>query len=150
MNNSARQSVWNPWHELNNTFEDTLSALFGMVPEFTPQHDYPPINIWSGENEIKMSVKLPGVKPEDIEINIKHDTLNLKCSRMAESIPEGTIMRRSERINGNWQRNFSLPFAVDQDAVTAGYKNGILTITLPKAQAEKARKISVSAAAPQA
>ncbi len=129
---------------MNSTFEDTLSALFGLVPEFTPQHDYPPVNIWQDENEIKMSIKLPGVKPEDIEINIKHDTLSIKCSREAEAIPEGTVARRMERINGNWQRTFSLPFAVDQDDVKAGYKDGILTITLPKAKAEMPRKIAIN------
>ena len=149
MRNMARQSVWNPWHELNRPFGNVLTnpleSLLGLIPEFRPQYDYPPINVWKGENLIKMSVKLPGVKLEDIDISLKHDTLTLKCSLPAEALPEGYVARRQERINGSWQRSFSLPFAVDADAIAANYKDGILSITLPKARAEMPRKISVNA-----
>lgn len=145
MNSTAKQFIWTPWHELNNTFEDALSSLLGMVPEFTPRSDYPPVNVWKNENMVKLNIKLPGVKLEDIEINIKHDTLNIKCSRNEAEIPEGTVLRRQERINGSWQRTFALPYAVDSEAVEAGYKDGILSITLPKAKAEMPRKITINA-----
>ena len=145
MNNTARQSIWNPWHELNNSFEDTIASLLGLVPEFTPMHEYPPVNVWKNENLVKLSIKLPGVKLEDIEINIKHDTLNIKCSRKAADIPAGTTLRRQERVNGSWQRTFALPFSIDNDAVEASYKDGILNITLPKAKAEMPRKITINA-----
>ena len=144
MRNMARQSVWTPWHELNNTLNGGLEALFGLIPEFRPQFDYPPVNVWKGENLIKMSVKLPGVKLEDIDISLKHDTLTIKCALPAETMPEGYVARRQERVNGSWQRSFSLPFAVDAEAIEANYKDGILSITLPKAKAEMPRKISVN------
>ena len=144
MRNLARQSVWTPWHELHNTLNGSLESLFGLIPEFRPQYDYPPVNVWKGENLIKMSVKLPGVKLEDIDISLKHDTLTIKCALPAETMPEGYVARRQERINGSWQRSFSLPFAVDSDAIEASYKDGILSINLPKAKAEMPRKISVN------
>ena len=144
MRNMARQSVWTPWHELNNTLNGGLEALLGLLPEFRPQYDYPPVNVWKGENLIKMSIKLPGVKLEDIDISLKHDTLTIKCALPAETMPEGYVARRQERINGSWQRSFSLPFAVDADAIEANYKDGILAITLPKAKTEMPRKISVN------
>ena len=144
MKNLARQSVWTPWHELHNTLNGSLESLLGLIPEFRPQFDYPPVNVWKGENLIKMSVKLPGVKLEDIDISLKHDALTIKCSLPAETMPEGYVARRQERVNGSGQRSFSLPFAVDADAIEASYKNGILSITLPKAKAEMPRKISVN------
>ena len=144
MRNLARQSVWTPWHELHNTLNGSLESLFGLIPEFRPQYDYPPVNVWKGENLIKMSIKLPGVKLEDIDISLKHDTLTIKCALPAEAMPEGYVARRQERINGSWQRSFSLPFAVDSEGIEANYKDGILSITLPKAKAEMPRKISVN------
>ncbi len=144
MKNLARQSVWTPWHEINNTLNGTLESLLGLIPEFRPPFDYPPVNVWKGENLIKMSVKLPGVKLEDIDISLKHDTLTIKCALPAEAMPEGYVARRQERVNGSWQRSFSIPCAVDSDAIEANYKDGILSITLPKAKAEMPRKISVN------
>ncbi len=145
MNNTARQSIWTPWHELNNSFEDTIASLLGLAPEFfTPQHDYPPVNVWKNDNLVKLSIKLPGVKLEDIDIHIKHDPLTIKCERKADEVPEGTTLRRQERINGTWQRTFALPFSIDNDAVEANYKDGILNITLPKTKAEMPRKIAIN------
>ena len=144
MKDTARQSIWTPWHELNNSFEDTIASLLGLVPEFIPQNDYPPVNVWKNDSMVKLSIKMPGVKLEDIDINIKHDTLTIKCERKAAEIPAGTTLRRQERINGTWQRTFALPFSIDNDAVEAGYKDGILSIKLPKAKAEMPRKIAIN------
>jgi len=134
--------VWNPWNELNDV-ENTLARAFGLTNEFRPQNDYPPVNVWSGENEIRLSILLPGVKSEELDINIKHDTLSVKCQRAVEALPEGSHALRQERINGRWVRNFALPFHVEGYDVEATYKDGILTIRLPKAKAEQPRKIAI-------
>ncbi len=142
MNHNFTKSVWNPWHELNNV-ADGLNQLFGLFPDYTPQYDYPPVNVWKGANEIRPSVKIPGIKAEDIEVNINHDTLTIKGERKAEALPEGTKAIRSERIAGSFKRSFSLPYPVENDAVEASYKDGILNIRLPKAKAMQPRKIAI-------
>lgn len=142
-NTSATQSVWNPWHELNTTFDDALQRLFGIVPEFTPMNDYPPVNVWKDESKVVISAKLPGARLEDIDITIRHETLNLKCKLDAMTVPEGAVMKKQERLSGSFSRAFSLPFPVDEDAVEATYQNGILNITLPKAKSEQPRKIAI-------
>lgn len=142
LNNKARQSVWNPWHELNS-FGNTLNRMLGVFPEFTPKNDYPPVNVWRGENEIRLTVKLPGVKAGDIEVNINRDTLTIKGQRKSENIPEGCSMIRQERVEGSFARSFALPFAVESAEVEATHKDGILMIRLPKAKIEQPRKIAI-------
>lgn len=141
---NSRVSIWNPWRELN-AFTDPLSRFFDIISDFTPRAEYPNVNIWKGDNAVKMSIRLPGVKPEDIDININRDTITIKGTRKSEDVQEGTNVIRQERISGSFTRSFSLPFAVDNDAVDARYKDGILTITLPKAKSEQPRKIAVKA-----
>lgn len=143
---NTRQTVWTPWHELNNVLSNPFNRIFsGLLPEFMPDNEYPPVNVWKNENEIMLSIKLPGIKMEDIEVNINRDTLTIKCARNSEDIPEGTVTVRQERINGSFARSFALPFAIEQNDVEAKYKDGILTIKLPKAKTEQPRRIAINA-----
>ena len=136
-------SILNPWHEIND-LADTFGRALGLYPDYTPKFDYPPVNVWKGENEIRLQIKLPGIKAEDIEVNINHDTLTIKGERKVDEIPAGTKLTRSERLSGNFSRSFALPFPVENDAVQANYRDGILTISLPKAKASQPRKINVA------
>ncbi len=142
---TARPSLWNPWHELHN-FSDEIARLFGNGAEYTTRGDFPPVNVWLNEREARFTMKLPGVRLDELEITANQDTLTIKGNRAAETLPEGASYLRQERGSGSFVRTFALPFPVESDQIEAGYKDGILVIRLPKAKSVQPRKISVTTA----
>ncbi len=90
-----------------------------------------------------MNFDLPGVKKEDISIDLDGSTLKVSGERKFEAQSETNLGQRFERSFGRFERAFSLPAEVDSDKVEAQYENGVLTLVLPKVDAAKARKIKV-------
>lgn len=105
--------------------------------------EFPPINVWTNENSATVTAEVPGLSPEDIEISVVNDTLTLKGERRPEPLAEGESLHRQERGFGQFARTIQLPFRVDADKVEAIFKRGILSITLPRTEQDKPRKISV-------
>ena len=91
-----------------------------------------------------MRVELPGLKREDIEVSLDDGALVIAGERKTETVGEGTEVHRQERYYGKFQRALTLPSAVTADKVKAAYKDGILTVTLPKAEEAKPKNIVVS------
>ena len=89
-------------------------------------------------------VELPGMRKEDIEISLHDGMLTISGERKDESADEGEKDGRSERFVGKFRRSISLPTRVDADKVNASYKDGILTVTLPKAEEVKPKQIQVN------
>ena len=136
---NARKSLWNPWHELLD-LDNSLAPLFNTLAGRT---EFPPTNVWTNENTITFTFAIPGIKPEDIDVTAKFDTLTIKGTRQAEDAPEGARFLRQERGNGFFSRSFALPFKVYTEQVAATYVNGILTVTMPKAKEVQAKKINI-------
>lgn len=136
MTRNSRNLLWNPWHELMN-----LDRAFS--PFFSGACEYPPTNVWTSDNGITVTFEMPGIKPENIEVSAKADTLTVKGTRVVEEAPEGAQYFRRERGEGAFSRSYALPFKIDQNQVQASYVNGILTVTLPKAKEVQPRKISI-------
>jgi HSP20 family protein len=110
--------------------------------------NFPAVNVWTNEQEgIIVSAELPGVSPETIDISVTADTLTISGTRKPEDLPEGAQYHRRERYCADFSRTVQLPYTVNTEAVEAAAENGVLKITLPRAEAEKPRQISVKAAA---
>ena len=107
---------------------------------------YPRLDVVSAENEAVVQAEIPGVPAEDIELSIDDDVLTLSGSRKAQELPEGTNWRHQERGHGDFKRQVRLPFRVETSAVDAQYNNGVLQVTLPRAEADKPQRIAISAA----
>jgi HSP20 family protein len=105
--------------------------------------EFPPINVWTNENSATVTAEVPGLAPEDIEISVVNDALTLKGERRPEPLAEGESLHRQERGFGQFSRTIQLPFRVDADKVEAVFKRGILSITLPRTEQDRPRKISV-------
>jgi len=107
-------------------------------PGRTPRAD-----ILEGEKEFQVLMDLPGVRTEDLDLSIEDQTLWVKAER-TESVPEGFQSRRKERSDHvTFSRTFSLGNAVNVDDISAEFKNGVLTITLPKSEKNLPRRIEV-------
>jgi HSP20 family protein len=88
-------------------------------------------------------VELPGLKREDIAVSLDDGVLVVSGERKTETVDEGTEIHRQERYYGKFSRALTLPSAVAADKVKAAYKDGILTVTLPKAEEAKPKQIAV-------
>jgi HSP20 family protein len=101
------------------------------------------MNVWTDENSAVLTAELPGVKSEDIDISVEDEILTLRGGRQREELEESSTYHRRERRFGPFSRTFRLPFHVDAEAVSATFENGVLSIVLPRAEADKPRKITV-------
>lgn len=122
--------------------QDSLNRL--LSADTTNQAtEFPPVNVWTSQNGAIVRAEVPGISPEDVDISLLNDTLTIRGSRKPESLKEGESRHRHERGYGQFTRSLQLPFGVNSEQVQAHVANGVLQITLPRAEAEKPRKISV-------
>ena len=110
-----------------------------------------PLTVWSpvldvheDKDSFSIRVELPGLKREDIEVSLHEGALVISGERKTETVHEDTEVHRQERCYGKFSRSLSFPTAVAGDQVKAQYKDGILTVTLPKVEAAKPKTITVS------
>lgn len=121
-------------------FQDSLSRLFSE-PASRPWS--PPVDIYETENELVLKADLPEIDPKNVGIQLENGTLTLKGERKFEEQNNKRGFHRIERSYGSFVRAFSLPESVDSDKVKADYKNGVLTVTLPKKEVAKPKMINV-------
>ena len=124
-------------------FQDSLSRLFSE-PGSRPWA--PAVDIFENENELVLKADLPEVDPKNVGIEMENGTLTLKGERRFEDNKNGKAFHRIERGYGSFVRAFTLPETVDAEKVKADYKNGVLTITLPKKEVAKPRTVNIEIA----
>ena len=121
-------------------FQDSISRLFSE-PASRPWS--PAVDIYETENELVLKADIPDVDPKNVGIQLENGTLTLKGERKFEQEKNGKGFHRIERSYGSFVRAFSLPDTVDAEHVKADYKNGVLTVTVPKKEVAKPRTINV-------
>ena len=104
----------------------------------------PTVDIVEGEREVTIKAELPGIEAKDVSISVDNNVLTLKGERRAEKEVKKENYHRMERSFGTFSRSFALPATLDHERVKADFKNGLLTITLPKKEAAKGRTIEVN------
>ena len=110
----------------------------------SPQFWAPVVDIVENEGEIVLEAELPGMKKEEIDIQLNGDTLTLRGERKIERSQKGEQYHRVERQYGAWQRSFQIEIPIDSQKVSADYNGGVLTVRLPKAEEIKPRQIEIS------
>jgi HSP20 family protein len=121
-------------------FQDTVSRLLDQ-PSTRPWA--PSVDIFETENELLLKADLPGLDMKDIEIQLENGTLALRGERKFEVDQKEGGYHRVERSYGTFARYFTLPDTLDPEHVKADYKNGVLTVKLPKKELAKPRQIKV-------
>ena len=121
-------------------FEDSMNRLFAQ-PNARPW--VPAVDIRETDNELVVKADIPDVKFEDIDVHIENGTLTLKGERKFEADKNEGGWHRVERSYGSFERAFTLPDTVNPEGVKADYKNGALTVTLPKKEIAKPRQVKV-------
>lgn len=140
---STRGETWDPFQELSR-LQDEMNRLFSDYRATGQTGDYPPVNLWAGDEGVVASAEVPGVAPEDLEITVQDNTLTLKGERRPPETGEEAVYHRRERAYGAFGRTIVLPFNVDPDQVEARFDDGILMIRLPRPAAERPKRIKIS------
>ena len=122
-----------------------LNRMFGGM-RFIPSPEFPLLNLWTNPEGAIVSGEVPGVNPEDLDITIRRDTVTLRGTRPAEPVDDSSTVLRQERNTGSFARNIVLPFRVDADKASAKFERGVVTLTLPRPEADKPHRISVARA----
>ena len=132
--------------EVNRLFEDNTRVRGRDGAEMASARTWaPPVDILEDQNEIVVRAELPGLKQEDIDIELTGDTLVIKGERKFEDAQRKDNYVRVERSYGAFQRVFTVGVPVEHDGVKASYKDGVLEVRLPKSEATKPKKVQVSA-----
>jgi|ERR1700677_697438 len=105
---------------------------------------FPAVDVYEDKDTVTVRAELPGMKKEDIEISLQNGFLTLNGERKEAAKVEGSETYRSERWLGRFQRAISLPCRVDAEKIKATYTDGVLTVSLPKAEEAKPKQIPIT------
>jgi HSP20 family protein len=138
---------WEPFAgfgDLRSVFNDLLDKNFDRSwaqPRISKW--YPAVDVLESKDSYLLRAELPGMKKEDIKVEVKNGTLVLSGESKSEKPAEDVEYRHVERVATKFWRSFSLPETVTQDRIEATYKDGILEIRVPKAEQAKPRQIEI-------
>ena len=136
-----------PFRALRDEFDELFNRLTldrngnkWLTTEFSPACD---LSETDGAYQLRMDV--PGIKPDDITVQVTGDTVHVSGERKEEKEEKGKTYHRVERRSGSFSQTLRLPAAVAEDKVQANFDNGVLTVTLPKTEVSKTRTVKVKA-----
>jgi HSP20 family protein len=144
----ANITRYNPFNEIvslreamGNLFEDSFIPRLGFAGRGMAS------NLYETAESFVLQIPMPGVNPEDVEITAEPNNVFIKWSTHV-TIPKNVTLHWSGFTDGEYQQSFTLPNTINADSVEAGYEQGVLTLTLPKAEYARARTVKVHAKTP--
>ena len=138
---------WSPVRDMMSV-QDEMNRLLGDVfgrryAEESTLPWQPPVDIEETREDYVVKAELPGLRQEDIKILVEDNRLVIRGEKHREAEVAGTNYHRVERVYGQFERSFTLTHAVRADRIEAVYRDGILTVRIPKAEEAKAREIQI-------
>ena len=137
---------WEPFRELA-TLQTEMSRLMNGLIEGNgrqTQSWVPAVDVWETDNELVYSFDLPGIPEDKIAVEVQDGALVVSAERAREHEVEGDRFYRFERRFGTFTRTVALPKGVNEDAITADYRNGVLEVHIPKPEQAKPRRIELT------
>ncbi|AZO82186.1 hypothetical protein BLM15_29210 (plasmid) [Bosea sp. Tri-49] len=130
---------FDPFLEMRRMQQEMNQRLGGLRTDAA--QEFPPVNLWLGEDSVAVTAELPGIAPDDVDLTVRENTLTLKGERKAQD--DASVWHRRERPNGRFSRTIQLPFRVDPEQVEARFANGLLEVELHRPEADRPRKIQI-------
>ncbi len=145
---STTLSRWSPFHDTLSVrpmrdVSRLMEDFFRLPMSELAQANFPPADVTEDGNAYTVTVEIPGIRREDIQLSVQDNTLSLRVTKTSDMKDEGKNYRHVERFYGTFERHFPFASAVDPNKVRATYKDGILEIVLPKAENARERRIEV-------
>jgi len=137
---------WFPFFDVAKTLEQ-MDRMFGasgtpLGLRSVPRGTFPAVNVYDRGDSVVLTAEIPGVKADDLDLSVLNDSVTLKGQRK-EIAAENDRYYRRERMTGTFNRTITLPDPVDTNSVKAEYNDGVLKVTMNKAEEAKARKIEI-------
>jgi HSP20 family protein len=151
--NPTQTTRWDPIRELAE-FERRLGGIFGRTPQIAGNGNEaislaawePLVDIAEDDKEFLVKVEVPEMKKEDVKVTVENGTLRISGERKAEKEEKNRKYHRIERSYGSFLRAFTLPDGADGTKVSAQYKDGVLSVHLPKTAEAKPKSVEVKVA----
>jgi HSP20 family protein len=139
------RSLWGrePFAALREELNEFRTRLMGDEEEWFEGAISPSLDLSETDTAVEVRMDLPGIKSNDIDIQLNDNFLTISGKRAEEKEEKGKTYHRLERRSGSFSRSVTLPCAVVEDKVTAEFHDGVLTVSLPKSEEAKAHKITV-------
>ena len=132
---------WNPFSEMNRLFNENILRSNGE--DILTGNWAPRVDIFENEDAIEVSVALPGLKQQDVKVNIENNVLTISGERKFEHDEKKENYSKVEQYYGTFSRSFSLSNTIDPEKVNASMEQGILKVLLPKREETKPKQIEV-------
>jgi HSP20 family protein len=137
------------WEPFRGSYDSQLNRLFSDFFGRTSQDQNltpwaPAVDIFEGEHELVVKADLPDIKPEELDIRVENNILTIRGERKFEKKAEEKNYLRVERSYGSFARSFSMANTVNTEAIKADYKDGVLTLSIPKREEAKPKQIKVN------
>jgi HSP20 family protein len=140
---TTRNSLPTLENRINRFFSDALGGLDWQLRDNAGAAWTPPVDIFEEADSIRIIAEVPGVKPEDVKLSVENNVLTVRGTKEQVAEEKTERVHRYERTYGVFERSFTLPATVDAEKIRASYDQGVLTVTLPKAEKAKPRQIPV-------
>ena len=137
-----RRRAWDPFFEIRR-LQDDVDRLVGQRGT-RRGFETPAVNVYTKDNDALVTAEVPGFQADDIDVSVVQNTLTIRGEHGDEPA-DGRSYHRRERQTGSFVRSLELPFNVDGESVAAELRDGVLSITLPRAEEDKVKKIDVKA-----
>jgi len=140
---------WDPLQELvamNSRLNSRLNEPYTSRTEGAFGAWAPPVDIFEKDDHLVIRAEIPGLPTADMDVRIENGVLTLHGERKQDAEIREETAHRAERVYGMFTRSFTLPTTVDATKVTASYKDGILEMSIPKAEAAKPKQVEIKAA----
>lgn len=142
---------WNPWEDISSIndridsiFEDSFPRSHDIDTEDSPGMWNPVVDVYETEGSIVIHAELPGLKKEDITVEIKGNVVTLKGEKCFCTDMSDEDCRSRERCFGRFHRTFTVPTAIDFKTCRAVFEDGVLQLSIPRAEVERPRQISIT------
>jgi len=144
-----RRQAGRPLARLQDDMNDLFHRFFddwdAPLTSWRSETWWPALDVSEQDDKVVVKAEMPGMKHDDIELSVMNGTLTINGEKKESQEDKGEGYYHSERRYGTFRRDIALPASVDSEKVEATYKDGVLTVTLPKTEQAKAKHVSVKA-----
>ena len=145
--NRVAGRVWDPWREIAHLQREVSRMFNGNRPGFSvTSREYPPVNVYTGENSLVLTMEAPGLDADKLDITVTTDTVTIKAERPSDEPQAGGNFHRRERPVGQFVRSLQLPCAVDPSRTEANYDKGTIVVKLARPEEAKPKKVTIKPA----
>jgi HSP20 family protein len=143
---------WNPTHDfsllqnrVNRLFDDAVRSWLGNTNSSRSGDWTPLADVYETGNDFIVKVELPGIDAKAIDVRVENNVLTIRGERKFQEDVDEENYHRLERLYGTFSRSFTLPQTIDSDKIAAEYRDGVLTLKLPKAEKARTKRIQIAA-----